>query len=364
MQKKKLIVAGYTVNHYIFYEYILSLFKGYDSCIYTNRKTLTPLKELASRGKSPFRARTCIPFIFRKDAVALVDEPYGICLLAYLSLQCLAGKKFYLIVHNYNKWFHPEKNYNRKPGLFEQFKRRLRKGLVNRLEHFIFVSSTVTSSARNAFPGKNFYFIPFCFSPAAKRKNSANRCITVSVPGVVSRRRNYKFIIQAISHSEIIKNNMRFLFLGRPSGTYGKEMFLKLSELKNNGFNILVSKQFIPDSAYREHLENSGLLLSVFNTRFVTSDHYSEYYGETKETGIAPLALSFALPLITPEGYHIPDEIAGQVVKAVKTPSELTEILEKIITEPGFLSPYRQNAEKNNKAFCHTNNAGQFKPLR
>jgi len=362
--QKRLILAGYTINHYIFYEHILSLFKGYDLLIYTNFKTLKTLNEKALKKNIRFKPRAFCPVIFSKNAVIIIDEPYGISLLAYLSLQCLAGKRFYLIVHNYNKWFYPEVNYNGHPDLFEKFKRWLRKLIIKRLDHFIFVSSSVKANAQNDFPDKHFYFIPFCFSAADKNMAKLSGNITVSVPGVISLRRDYEFIIRAIGQSELIKKNIRFLFLGRPVGPYGQEMFTKLLNLKKAGFKVEVSKRFIPDTIYRKHLENTHLLLSVFNTRFITSDNYSEYYGETKETGITPLAHSYALPLVVPSAYRVPQEIEGQVVQAVQTPSELTGILEKIITEPGFLTPFRQIALENNRTFNMAGSVSQFKPLR
>ncbi len=290
------------------------------------------------------------PHLKRADLIVF-DEPFTFRIMAtFLILSLRLSAPMVLSIHNLHTWFFP-RLVARPKALAKTL---LRKALTMRFRHFLVIGSNILDYAHKRLPGRDFLYVPFgipeadCPPPADAA--SAGERLKVVIPGSVNRRRDYDWLVDSLERGQRLKDCVEITLLGRPLDEYGHKILERCQRLRELGWALETFPDFVPRKEYHRRLCEADVLLSVFDIRYRTADGQEEIYGQSKETGVSYLALSYAKPLIAPAEFVPLHEIEGQVLP-YDQPEAILDLLADIASGRFDLSPYRSRAWANRESF-------------
>lgn len=175
--------------------------------------------------------------------------------------------------------------------------------------------------------------------------------VRFAIPGMIQRgRRNYDLILRAFEDLfPIYKESVELYLLGKPVGEYGKIILSYCEKLKEKGYKIFCSKEYVPPEIFEESLYKSDVIISPMQLRY-RSRCVEEIYTVTKGTGTFSDAIKYAKPVIVPETYNVADEIKTSYL-AYKDEEDLRGILESIICDREKLESLKKEALNNSRKF-------------
>ncbi len=287
---------------------------------------------------------------------AVFDEPFSLREMAGMLRFTLRRNRpsFLLTVHNANSWFFPQAVFS-PSGLAAVFLRRLIMGQTRRC---IVMGGNIRDHLREQRVAQDILAIPFG-SPASGQmdadsglaglENGRKRKVRFVIPGMVSERRDYDTAMAAFGREEL-REKAVLVLLGMPSGEFGQRIMDAARDLERRGFEIVRFDSFVTEERFAEEMCAADAVLAPFPVRYVTIDGQVECYGRTKETGVAPLALTAAKPLVVPAEYTPPPEIATQVIP-YKSGEDLAALMVRAVRDPDLSETYTRAARQNRAEF-------------
>jgi len=169
--------------------------------------------------------------------------------------------------------------------------------------------------------------------------------VRVVVPGMISSRRNYDGLLDAICQEDL-KDKVELVLLGQPNGTYGNEILIKAKFLIQQGYKIFYWSKYIDNESFDLEIRNAHILFSYFESNYFTNNGQVEVYGVSKETGIALLMYNKAKVGILPASFKQMKSIQNQTI-TYSTLNELKDILLEVYDGSQDLNELQSNAIAN-----------------
>lgn len=220
-----------------------------------------------------------------------------------------------LIVHDCNSWFNPQ----RPISLINKIKNRLTIHIKKKVNYFAVAGENMQMHLQNSLNINNSIVIPFRYADfnrsvdLPQQAYQANTKLIIAVPGMISQRRRYKELLEAVTTKKL-KGKIQLVLLGKPKGEYGAHMLQLIKEKIEKGHQIKYWTAFIPDQVFNEEIKKAHILFSDFNPVYHTDNGQVEIYGITKETGISLLMLNKAKPGLLPSTFKQMASIENQTL--------------------------------------------------
>ena len=281
----------------------------------------------------------------RSYDTVVIDEVTGRYLL-WLPFFFPWRKRVYLVVHNLKSWVEPRFSY----GFGGFMHSCLRSFILKLFKRFVVVGSRMKAYGEAHCRNKAFYFVPFGWGEEVDEKDlpAGGRPLSVVVPSTVSARRRYEGLLRA-AQDELLRAKINVVLLGRPEDDYGRAVVAKVKELGLS--NIMVFEDYIPKEQYHACLKGADFIMSDFKVGFQTRYGQTEIYGQTKETGVSFIILSYAKPGILPANFMGMEEIENQVLR-FSTYEDLKILFLKAWADPGLMERLRQAGRSGRKALA------------
>jgi len=155
----------------------------------------------------------------------------------------------------------------------------------------VFLPATKKYIKEKGLYNGTIYTIPFMIH----LKKYENKNDMFVVPGKIEKfRRDYDFAFNMMKKSD------KWCFLGKPIGSYGKEVLQKCKELNKEGYNIKTFTEYVEEEEYETILKECKAVVSPL--RNPTAGHNrlkKEYYGLTKACGARFEAIKYGKPYIS-----------------------------------------------------------------
>jgi len=252
----------------------------------------------------------------------IIDEVTGRYLF-WLPLFLFWRQNTYLVLHNLKSWIKPV-FFSTVSGFLNSVLRRI---IFIAFKHYIVVGTRMKSYGETHSKNKNFYFVPFGLSAKCCNviKSEDDERLFIVVPGTVSSRRKYEWILGVLD-DYTFESKVYFALLGKPGDEYGNRIIKYIKEREYS--NISIFESYIPENVYNKYMNKADFILSDFDLDYKTLYGQIETYGETKETGVSFLLLSYEKPGLLPEGFQYMEELNTQIASF-----DSLESLKKILSE-------------------------------
>lgn len=186
-----------------------------------------------------------------------------------------------------------------------------RKKYLNKISYFSFFSDQMSQYAiKHDFITTDKIISPFIpstfYDIALKKESSPTQTVHISIIGSIDkRRRDYDSVYCALK--TIIpktKQPIQLHLLGKPNGTYGKNIIKKFNSLCGPKFNITFSNEFVSQEKLENTLAQTDFLIIPIKEK-TRHTIYTEFYGLTKISGSMNDIIKYGLPAIIPSFYPI-----------------------------------------------------------
>lgn len=218
-----------------------------------------------------------------------------------------------MLVHNCNTWFFP----TRPTRFVHRVKYYLTRYISRRVGYFSVAGENMLSYCTETLGKKNVVLVPFRYADFDKNmplpEYKPGQPIRVVVPGMISSRRKYHGLLEAIGQEEL-KDKVELVLLGRPDGLYGREILRKAGDLISEGYKIIYWTQYIGKEEFELEIRNAHMLFSHLDSDYFTNNGQHEVYGVSKETGIALLMYNQAKVGILPSSFNQMKSIRNQTI--------------------------------------------------
>lgn len=178
--------------------------------------------------------------------------------------------------------------------------------------------------------------------------NQESRAVKITIPGGITGRREYNLVLDAFE-SELFPrfgDDIQLTLLGRPIGMYGDRIVERAANLADCGYDIRYFTEWINSDTYSNVFQETDLLL---NPIAKDDAERAERWGLTWNSGVLFDILMYPCPVILPERYTIPDELAGAALPYSDGP-DLAQTVGGIVASPGeqvkLATTALQNAEQ------------------
>ena len=202
------------------------------------------------------------------------------------------------------------------------------------------------------YKGKVFT-LPFNFFDEKKKITTTkkDKKIRFVMPGIIETyRRDYNLTLELFEKLfEKYNDKISLWILGKPKGSGGRAVIEKCKKLKEKGYNISFSKEFIPEEKYDKILIESDIIFSPLNTVTKRDTGIKEIYGKTEGSALPFEAIQYAKPLVVPAEFNI-DKLKTSSLQ-YKNKNDLEKILIDLITGKIKLDDLKENALKNSKKY-------------
>lgn len=235
------------------------------------------------------------------DKIYINTVFYGRDLIFYCILLLLKFK-LVLTLHNLKTNFEYNNNFSK-----EMLKNLMKKFINRKVSGYIVLNKTLKNNAQkytNKLIDVVSFKLPLKTSYIKEKKDNSNDLIEIIIPGTVNvNRRNYDKIFNVIQKILKVRQDIRFIFLGRIVTKNLKKDILKLK--KNYNKNILFFEKYICQSEYDYYMIKSNYILSPLFKDVKVINKNNEIYGETKASGAEFDAYKYNKPLIINSFYEI-----------------------------------------------------------
>ncbi len=201
---------------------------------------------------------------------------------------------------------------------------------------------------------KPIFTLPFNFYDKKTTFNikRTDEKFRIVIPGLIEEyRRDYNLAISIVEKLyDKYKNKIIIDFLGKPVGQPGKNIIEKCKKLKNKGYNIIFSEEFISEEEYNERMIKSDIIFSPLRVVTKRDTGITETYGITEGSALPFEAIQYKKPLIIPKDFTVIDELKTSTL-TYKTQKDLEGIFLELITNKGLLDNLKKHAEDNSNYF-------------
>lgn len=160
-----------------------------------------------------------------------------------------------------------------------------------------------------------------------------NEKLTFVIPGSINeKRKNYDIVLDAFNDlSPEIKNKVKLVLLGRPSGSFGEKVIYSCKELNSEGLTVEYFTAYVPPETMNRQLQKADVIIAPlkFDYRSAT---VTERYTYTKGTGSFSDSLRFGKPTLVPAEYNIAPEFKDCFVK-YKDAEDLARMIRDLSTD-------------------------------
>lgn len=197
---------------------------------------------------------------------------------------------------------------------------------------------------------KSICVIPFSLYEPHEDLSRENKILKVVIPGFVSeiRRENLKFLNAFEKLPEIFKDKISINFLGAPGKEKGNcynEILIKILELRNKRFKIILHDNFIYLDEYNKQLDEADLIFAPINIKCG-----KEIYNESKDTGISHTMISHAKPGLFPKEMKPIEELKSSTL-LFNNYSDVINIFKDLINNKSFVKYLKEMAKENSLKF-------------
>jgi hypothetical protein len=207
---------------------------------------------------------------------------------------------------------------------------------------------------KNTTYKKPVYTLPFNFFDEKQKfkKLKKDEKIKFVVPGLIEvYRRNYDLTINVFENLfEKHNDKITLWLLGKPVGIGGNRIIDRCKKLKDKGYNISFSEEFIPEDRYNKILMDSDVIFSPLNVITKRDTGIQEVYGKTEGSALIFEAIQYCKPLIVPEEFNIIKELKSSTLQ-YKTKDDLIKIIDDLINRKDKFDKLKKEAYRNSEKF-------------
>ena len=180
--------------------------------------------------------------------------------------------------------------------------------------------------------------------------------LRIAMPGLIQEhRKNYQVVLPALKNLfKQYNGDLAVDVPGWPIGRYGRSIYKEFKEMKDDGCQVFVFEGFVPDGVFEDFLEKSDIILAPIRINSRADGEIKEQYGKTVISGSVYDAIRFAKPLVVPSEFNMMKELKSSTLD-YSDPSELEEIIAKLISHPDKLEKLKREAVVNSKKFSLDN---------
>jgi hypothetical protein len=264
-----------------------------------------------------------------------------------------------LTIHNVNSWLNQKLKINiKKP--FRTVDTVFSSLLINKVilpkfnELNVVYSPIKEYIVKNTHCPQKIYTLPFTFFDESELLKDKKNAVPIRfvVPGAIEQsRRNYE-IVADVFHTLFNQfgDNISLCLLGKPVGTYGKQMINTFKQMKKQGYNISLFEAFVPEATYSNILTESDIILSPIKLKTKGLGEIEETYGLTKGTASPFEAIQYAKPLIVPRAFTVLQELHSSTLQYANK-DDLENTIADLISNRKKIEDLKQKAHSNSQKF-------------
>lgn len=344
------------VNHYSLLDLVLKCLKALDCKVKLlltdglNQNVYSSSEALLYRNVSNKRFTSKRVFeIFNTSDFVIIDELYSFRELLSFNVYPLKRPNIFLI-HDCNSWLASVAP----TRIVQKMKHLMTNRLSDKVGVFGVAGENMLEYCKVQLGVANVTLVPFRygdFEPEVDLPDESylpGTPIRMVVPGMISKRRNYRELLEAVCQ-EVLKGKVELILLGRPDGEHGQQIISQAENLIKQGYIIRYWDHFIPNDTFDAEIKNAHLLFSYFETTYITNNGQIEIYGISKETGIASLMYNKAKVGLLPKEFNQMNTIKNQTL-TYENLHDLTNILLKVFNGAIDLSAKIETAIVNAKS--------------
>lgn len=179
-----------------------------------------------------------------------------------------------------------------------------------------------------------------------------NEAIKIVIPGLIQEhRKDYDVVFTAFSSLfKQHKNKIKLIIPGLPVGLYGKRIYEKFKNLRDEGYDIVIFDKYVPDDIFGKLLTESDIILAPIKIKTRADNDIEEEYGKTVGSGVIFNAIQYAKPIIVPYEFNMLPELKSSTL-TYKNPGELENIINTILSDYENLKKLKQEALVNAEKF-------------
>lgn len=199
---------------------------------------------------------------------------------------------------------------------------------------------------------KPIFTLPFNIYDNNTEITTKQEQITFVIPGLIETyRRDYNLALNVFEKLfKKYNKKIKLILLGKPVGTGGNKIIEKCQNLKQKGYNISFSQQFVPEEEYNKILSESDIIFSPLHAKTIRPTGITEIYGKTEGSALPFEAIQYCKPLIVPEEFNIMNEMKTSTLK-YKSPEDLEKTLIHLIENKEKIEKIKKEAYNNSQNF-------------
>ena len=250
------------------------------------------------------------------------------------------------VVHKYHTYFNPTKNINLESikdigrfikGKIAGYSNTYLKAISN-FDGIVMPSTTSYNYARQQdkhWPIKLLGSLDFAINEYVS-KPQLHDVLRIVIPGTIGlKSRNYIPVIEALKGLvNRIDTNVQIHLLGRPQGTYGKDIIIKCKALESKKLSFCFYNDFIDQDKFDQIMYNADFLILPI-AEYMKFDIYKEKNGYSCVSGNVNDMVKYGLPSILPSHYPL-DKNLENVVGLYEDSEDLVRILEQWISHKTY----------------------------
>jgi hypothetical protein len=201
---------------------------------------------------------------------------------------------------------------------------------------------------------KPIFTLPFNFYEEKNKSSTKKKDqkIKVVIPGLVEdHRRDYENSLNLFEKLfEKFKSKLVLNILGKPVGNYGLKIIKRCEGLKNKGYNVEFSKEFVPEKTYDEVLANCDIIFSPLKVEKIGDTGIKEIYGKSEGSALPFEAIQYCKPLVVPKKFTVINELKSSTFQ-YDSEEKLEKILFNIMRNKDKVEKLKNEAAKNSQSF-------------
>lgn len=184
--------------------------------------------------------------------------------------------------------------------------------------------------------------------------------LNITVPGAIQEtRRDYGIIFDSLFQlPSPMRNKISIDLLGRPVGESGDTVISEVSEFVKRCWDINYYRDWIAVDEFNDIIARSDVLLSPLK-RTILHDTSLEVYGQSKGSGVFADSIRFALPMILPDYYKIPEGFDNSIL-TFSNASELAMNLHRLARGRNSLEILHDKAKINAERYSLDRQSAYF----
>lgn len=213
---------------------------------------------------------------------------------------------------------------------------------------------------------KEIFTLPFTFFDEKKYHFSTElpNKIRFVVPGaIIESRRDHTAVMDAFEHLfDSYPHSFSLYLLGKPIGSYGKQILKRAEQLKQQKYDIHFFSEFVPEEIYDKIFREATVVIAPIKLNTRSLGVMKETFGETKASGVLFDAIQYAKPIVLPFNHSVMKELASSTL-IYRNAEDLYGHLSTLLSDKKTLTTLVKNASKNSLHFSLSNMQHYFQQI-